>query len=182
MVLLDEVVFAVSSRPKKGRALMGTSAYVDVPAARKKNISVLAAMNKNCMIYKKVHNKALCGEDFKTALAEVKATCESIGIQEPVFIVDNARIHHYSGLEEVIVNLGLVLEYLPPYSPFLNPIENCFSKWKRFVIQGRAKNEIELKELIDDGFKVITEEDCNGFYRKMLKYIIKSERRETILE
>ena len=27
--------------------------------------------------------------------------------------------------------------YLPPYSPFLNPIENMFSKWKEYVRRER---------------------------------------------
>lgn len=31
------------------------------------------------------------------------------------------------------LNLGVRVEYLPPYSPNLNPIEECFSKIKHFL-------------------------------------------------
>ena len=46
IVFLDEVEFSVVSRPKKGRSPKGTSAFSNVPAARSRNISVIAAMNK----------------------------------------------------------------------------------------------------------------------------------------
>lgn len=64
----------------------------------------------------------------------------------------------------------------------LNPIECSFSKWKNYVIRGSARNEHELKSLIDGGFGIITSSDCDGFYRKMLYSIIKSERMEEIEE
>jgi len=35
-----------------------------------------------------------------------------------------------SGIEEMILARGARLEYLPPYSPDLNPIEQCWSKVK----------------------------------------------------
>ena len=35
------------------------------------------------------------------------------------------------------------LEYLPPYSPFFNPIENMFSKWKEFTKLQCCNNETE---------------------------------------
>jgi len=103
-----------------------------------------------------------------------------MSIADPIFIMDNARIHHYSGLESLIQDLNLKVEYLPPYLPFLNPIENCFSKWKNFVIMGKANSESELKMLIDRGFEEINAHDCDGYYRKMLRYVIRSERREEI--
>ena len=40
-----------------------------------------------------------------------------------VLIVDNARIHRTKKLEEYCKNRKIVIVYLPPYSPDLNPIE-----------------------------------------------------------
>lgn len=182
LIFLDEVGFTVSTRPKRGRSLRGTSTFVDVPAARTRNISVLAAMNRNGMIYHKVHDKALNGEDFKSALIDLKNTCDERSIVNCVFIMDNARIHHYSRLNETINDYGIVVEYLPAYSPFLNPIENCFSKWKNYVLRGKANNEEELKTLIENGFESINSNDCDGYFRKMLRFIVKSEKREEIFE
>ena len=46
IIFADEVGFSVSTRPKRGRAQQGRSAYVDVSAVKTRNISVFAAMNK----------------------------------------------------------------------------------------------------------------------------------------
>ena len=70
--------------------------------------------------------------------------------------------------------------FLPPYSPFLNPIENIFSVWKNLVIRAQAKDERQLKDLIDSNFLCITSGHCDSFYRKMLRYIQKAENREVI--
>ena len=147
LVFIDEVGFCVVSRSKKGRSIVGSSPYVSVSAARSHNISVVAAMNKYDLIYHKIHNTAINSEDFKTCLIELKNQCLAAEISDPVFILDNARIYHYKGLNKTISKLNLKLCYLPPYSPFLNPIENIFSVWKNLVIRACARNEQELKEI-----------------------------------
>ncbi|ORD95728.1 hypothetical protein HERIO_2262 [Hepatospora eriocheir] len=63
-------------------------------------------MNKYGMLYHKIHGRALNGETFKTCLQELKAKCNDSGIDTPLFIMDNTRIHHYSGLIETICDLG----------------------------------------------------------------------------
>lgn len=47
-----------------------------------------------------------------------------------VVIMDNASIHHVTGVSQLIDSTGALLYYLPPYSPDLNPIEEAFSKLK----------------------------------------------------
>ena len=78
----------------------------------------------------------MTGEDFKTCLIEMKEATEAANIDNPIFILDNARINHYRGLQETIEELNLNIVYLLPRLPFLNPIENVFSVWKNLVLQG----------------------------------------------
>ncbi|ORD96501.1 hypothetical protein HERIO_1574 [Hepatospora eriocheir] len=139
-------------------------------------------MNKCGMLYHKIHDRVINGETFKTCLQELKAICNVNGIDTPVFILDNARIHHYSGLAETICHLGLELVSLPPYSPFLNPIENCFSVWKNFVVRGAATSEPELKNLIESRFNEVSSQSSDAFYMKMLRYVNRSAEGEIILE
>ena len=44
--------------------------------------------------------------------------------QNSIIIMDNCSIHH---IQEVKDLLGVLLMYLPPYSPDFNPIEELFS-------------------------------------------------------
>ena len=47
-----------------------------------------------------------------------------------VVILDNVSIHHTNGVVQVLHSIGVLVHYLPPYSPDLNPIEEAFSKVK----------------------------------------------------
>ena len=71
-IFVDEVGF---SRPKRGRAVAGQRATTPVPFSRSRNISVVAAMTKNGMLYNKVHDTAVTGQDFQLCLDEIKNIC-----------------------------------------------------------------------------------------------------------
>ena len=43
-------------------------------------------------------------------------------------VMDNLRAHKVAGVAEAIAGRGDRVEYLPPYSPDLSPIERCWSK------------------------------------------------------
>lgn len=66
-----------------------------------------------------------------------------------ILVLDNCRIHHVDGVEEMCAEAyfflllvltylndlrsGVKLVFLPPYSPDLNPIEECFSYIKSYI-------------------------------------------------
>lgn len=65
--------------------------------------------------------------------------CSPFPGPQSVIILDNARIHHGDKILELTRPLGVRLEFLPPYSPDLNPIEEAFSKIKQFI---RRNNDL----------------------------------------
>lgn len=64
--------------------------------------------------------------------------------------------------------LGVRVEYLPPYSPDLNPIEEVFSKIKSFLRRHRTYYSLttgdgilfDMYEVVD----IITAEDAAGYF------------------
>ena len=48
-----------------------------------------------------------------------------------IVAMDNCRLHKVAGVEEAIEARGGRVEYLPAYSPDLNPIQLSFSKFQR---------------------------------------------------
>jgi transposase len=50
-----------------------------------------------------------------------------------IVIMDNASIHHSAVVKELAQAAGVQVEYLPPYSPDLNPIELSFNALKAWV-------------------------------------------------
>ena len=47
-----------------------------------------------------------------------------------VIVMDNAAFHKRADIQEAIRKQGSILEYLPPYSPDLNPIEHKWAQAK----------------------------------------------------
>lgn len=99
--------------------------------------------------------------------------------------MDNARIHHGDEILTLADRFGEIfdggmiqgtlticsgvrVEYLPPYSPDLNPIEEAFSKIKHFL----RRHQDYYLATTDDGIlydmyevmDIITPEDAAGYY------------------
>ena len=50
-----------------------------------------------------------------------------------VLVLDNAKIYHDQELLDYLNAFSIKVEFLPPYSPNLNPIESAFSTIKQFL-------------------------------------------------
>ena len=75
--------------------------------------------------------------------------------------MDNATIHHDPRVKELIEAAGARLIYLPPYSPFLNPIELCFREYKTFLRSEHGKG-IPVHMAHVGALQSVTYEKCAG--------------------
>ena len=50
-----------------------------------------------------------------------------------ILIMNNCSIHHISEVKELMRQSGIVMLFLPPYSPDLNPVEEAFSYIKNYL-------------------------------------------------
>jgi transposase len=67
-----------------------------------------------------------------------------------VIFMDNASFHFFSPtIKEMFAEAGVILEYQPPYSPDLNPIEYLFGSVKNRI----RKRSREDEDLIQGDFK-----------------------------
>ena len=74
-------------------------------------------------IHYQLKEGAFCRQDFESFLMEVFELTKIDIYNSYVIVLDNARIHHGLSLPD---NSPEIV-FLPPYSPFLNPIESVFS-------------------------------------------------------
>ncbi|WP_316359811.1 IS630 family transposase [Candidatus Neptunichlamydia sp. REUL1] len=65
---------------------------------------------------------------------------------ESILVMDNASFHKSKSMQEKIQAAGHTLEYLPPYSPDLNPIEH---KWAQAKSK-RRKYQCGIDELFKE--------------------------------
>ena len=47
--------------------------------------------------------------------------------------MDNLSVHHCQPITTLLQSMGIVVQFLPPYSPDLNPIEEAFSYIKQYL-------------------------------------------------
>ena len=182
MFFLDEVGFNVSMRLRRGRSLIGRRASLTVPALRSRNISICCTMSKQGTFFYKKQAMPYNGDTFLIYIEELINKFHSLNLRNQIIIMDNVRFHHIGAVKEKIIEAGHVVVFLPPYSPFLNPIENMFSQWKQLVRSSNPMNESALMNLIDEKFNLITTEHCSNYFRHMLENIHRSILREIILD
>ena len=107
---------------------------------------------------------------------------ESEGIDQATLIMDNVPFHKTATIRGHVENNGHRIVFLPPYSPFLNPIENVFSKWKEEVRRGAPENEQQLLQLIHNASSSITQNDCAAYCRHVFNFIPQCMRSESIID
>ena len=52
-----------------------------------------------------------------------------------ILVMDNASVHHITEVSELLQQAGILVFFLPPYSPDLNPIEESYSYVKNYLRQ-----------------------------------------------
>lgn len=81
-----------------------------------------------------------------------------------VVVLDNLAAHKVKGVREAIEGAGCSVVYLPPYSPELNPIEECWSKVKGSLRKVGARTREGLEEAIGEGLALVTQQDLRGWF------------------
>lgn len=99
-----------------------------------------------------------------------------------ILVMDNASWHHGDEITHACHAAGILLWYLPPYSPDFNPIEAMFSDIKRMMKReykhrdGDLMLESEFKDFLQMCAESVGEKGLRGHYRNsMLSFMEDSQ-------
>ena len=81
-----------------------------------------------------------------------------------VVMLDNLATHKVHGVRQTIEAAGARLDYLPSYSPDLNPIENMWSKVKQSLRGAHPRTWRQLLKAAKAAFASVSRADCRGFF------------------
>ena len=179
---IDEVGFNISMRCKKGRSLKNTPAVQIVPGLRSKNISVCCAMTRNGITFFKSQLAAFKTSTFANFIDDIFIKINEMNITKAAVVMDNVPFHKHQTIKDKFKESSHILLFLPPYSPFLNPIENMFAKWKLLIKQSKPTSEQELLALIESCSGEISAENCSGFFRNVFSFLPKCMNKEQIID
>lgn len=133
-VYIDECGYNIWTRRSYGRAARGQPVRRVVNNQRGNNCNVtFAVSNEVGLVHHNIRMNTTTRESFEQFLQE---TCNAAAIMFPqeesvFFIYDNARPHVNAQLPQGFPTY--VIKRLPPYSPFLNPVEMAHSSFKAGV-------------------------------------------------
>jgi transposase len=135
LVFLDEAASNERTTDRKyGYAPSGAPAYIKRWLKRSVRWSVLPALDINGWFAPLSYQGSITAQIFEDWLENhVLPACNNAPGCRNIIIMDNASIHKSQRVIDLCTRWNVDIEYLPPYSPFLNPIEETFHDLKQHI-------------------------------------------------
>lgn len=162
LVIVDESGVNLAFTRKEAWGPRGERVVDDVPHGRWESFSVVAALRTTGIAVPMLLRGAFDGPATRVWVREQLAPTLRPG---DIVIWDNIGIHDDQEIAETIAARGARLEFLPPYSPDLSPIEPAFSKMKAWLRAAKARVADALVSALDEALSAITPQDCLGWFR-----------------
>jgi transposase len=160
-VFLDETGVNIALARHDARSPRGERVHTSKPVNQGKNMTVLGALSRDGMIASMTVEGRTDEQVFFTYVQTILVPTWHAG---QVVCMDNLSSHQGSGVKEAIASVGARLEYLPPYSPDLSPIEKCWSKFKAILRAKAARTRDVLDQAIAEAFAMITPQNARGWF------------------
>jgi transposase len=162
LVFLDETAAKTNMTRSHGYAPCGQRLVGHAPYRRWQTSTFLGVMRADGLLAPLVVDGAMTSELF---LAYVERVLIPELRPGDVVVLDNLNCHTQKAVRQALEAAGCRVEYLPAYSPDLNPIEMAFSKLKR-LLRKAAERTVEglwatLGRLLDH----FSPQECRNYIR-----------------
>lgn len=107
-------------------------------------------------------------------LNNVMNTLDKNNMKGQYIVMDNAPIHKPKVIKALIEERRHKCIYLPPYSPFLNPIEEFWSKVKAGVRRTTLTADNCLTDRICETAGKVTKKDCKGWIEHSKSFFLRT--------
>jgi transposase len=160
-VYLEETGVHIALARHYARSPQGERVHTSKPVNKGKNITVLGARSLDGIMASMTGEGSTDAQVFLTYVQTILVPTLHAG---QVVFMDNLSSPQVDGVKEAIASVGARLEYLPPYSPDLSPIEKCWSKFKAILRAKAARTRDALDQAITEAFAMITPQDARGWF------------------
>lgn len=156
-MFVDETWFNTQMSRAWGRAEKGQPIPEAIPAGHWRSFTLLGAMTHSGLLATMTVESSTDTEVFLAFLDQV--LCPQLRAGH-IVVMDNLRAHKVPAVREKIEATGAGLLYLPPYSPDLNPIEQCWAKVKQILRTLKARTVATLDPAITEAVAAITSDNA----------------------
>jgi len=133
-----------------------------VPDVRFERTSIISALGLRGVVaplmYTGTLNSELFGTYVKQCLAPALQECDTL-------VMDNLAPHKVSGVIQPLIDKGIKVLFLPPYSPDFNPIELMWAKMKAILRILKPRNPEEMQSAMRNALLCVKDSDCDGWFR-----------------
>jgi transposase len=162
LVFIDESGVNLSQTRTEGRAPRGERVIDHVPGRRWETHSIIAGLRTTGIVAPMVIPGAMNTDSLRVWVQTVLAPELRRG---DIVVWDNLGIHTDPDVAAAIVARGARLEFLPPYSPEFNPIEEAWSKMKGILRAAKARTVDTLVQAVGEALEAISPTDCHGWFK-----------------
>lgn len=161
LVVVDESGINTSMTRIRGRASPGERVPGAVPQGHWKTLTMIGALRLDGMAAAATVDAATDGDVFGTFVRDALVPVLRAG---DVVVWDNLTPHKGDQVRRQVEQAGAKLMPLPPYSPDLSPIEQCWSKVKGHVRDEEPRTSEALGRAAAEGFASVTAADARGWF------------------
>ncbi|XP_045065209.1 uncharacterized protein LOC123482242 [Coregonus clupeaformis] len=173
-IYVDEAGFNLAKTRRRGRNVIGHRAITNVPGQRGGNITLCAAITQNGVL----HHHANLGPynanlilAFLDRLHEIVTALHQVDQMRYIVVWDNVSFHRAALVQNWFHDHpDFEVLYLPPYSPFLNPIEEFFSAWRWKVYDLRPYDRLPLIQAMEQACDLIEAASVQGWIRHTRRF------------
>ncbi|XP_070291185.1 uncharacterized protein [Salvelinus sp. IW2-2015] len=189
-IFIDEAGFNLAKTRRRGRNVIGHRAIIDVPGQRGGNITMCTAISNTHGV---LHRHANLGPyntahifTFLDRLHNILIPPERMNDADHqrtryVVVWDNVSFHRAAPVQNWFADHPpFLVQYLPPYSPFLNPIEELFSAWRWKVYDRQHFVRMPLVQAMEEACDEIDVGAIQGWIRHSRRFFPRCLAREDI--
>lgn len=158
---IDEIGTHLGLTRLYGRAVPGERVVEATPGFSGPHYTTIAALSLQGVSAPFVFQGNTDGPAFETYVECLLAPHLRRG---DIVIMDNLSAHKHAVIRSLIEARGATAEFLPPYSPDLNPIEKCWSKVKAWLRKAKARTWDELVAALADALHAVSEQDAKAWF------------------
>lgn len=161
LVFVDEMGSHIALTRLYARSPRGERAPGRVKRNRGRNLTTIGAISLEGVQASFVFEGGTDGEAFLVFVRDVLVPRLRRG---QTVILDNLGAHQIGEARVLVEAAGCRLVFLPPYSPDLNPIEECWSKVKAQLRKAGARTREALEQAIGEALALVTKPDLRGWF------------------
>ncbi|XP_023817458.1 uncharacterized protein LOC110016218 isoform X1 [Oryzias latipes] len=156
-IYMDEAGFNLTKCRRRGRNIIGHRATADVPGQRAICDNGVLTHIPIIGLYNTEHLITFLETLYRDLIPEEERGQSGDHLPTYVTVWDNVSFHHSNIIRQwFTAHNRMRMEFISPYSPFLNPIEEFFSAWRWKVYDRQPHTQMTLLAAMDAACDDIT--------------------------